>query len=82
MMLFFDLAPSPLESGALWIGAVFFLVACAGAFIAFKLLKRTVKMAFRMVIVAVILVIAIVGSIALWALESKPTPRPVPRNSR
>ena len=31
------------------------------AFVAFKMLKKTVKMAFRMVIVAVILLIALVG---------------------
>jgi len=45
----------------------------AVAFIAFKMLKRSVKMAFRLAIVGVILVIAVAGSVALWAIERKPS---------
>ena len=82
MTLLFDVIPSPVASGSVWMGAKFFLVACAGAFIAFKLLKRTVKMVFRVAIVALILVIAVVGTAALWAIESRPSKRPTPRNTR
>jgi apolipoprotein N-acyltransferase len=62
-------------------GVLFFAVLAAAAYIVFRLLKKTVKLAFRMAIVAVILLIAIVGSISFWWLgSSKPTrperPRP------
>ena len=43
-------------------GVAFLLIFLAIAFVAFKLLKRTVKIAFRMVIVAVIVAIAIAGA--------------------
>jgi EamA domain-containing membrane protein RarD len=46
-------------------GVVFFLIFAAVAFIAYKMLKKTVKMAVRMTIVVAILLIALVGSIAL-----------------
>jgi membrane protein implicated in regulation of membrane protease activity len=83
MILLFDVAPEVIGSGGgIVAGAVFLLVFMAAAFIAFKLLKQSVKMAFRMAIVAVILVIAVAGSVALWAIESKPSGRPVPRNQR
>ena len=56
--------------------AAFFLIAAAVAFIAFKMLKRTVKMAFRIVLVVLILGIAAAGSIALWALAGSSTTPP------
>jgi dolichyl-phosphate-mannose--protein O-mannosyl transferase len=65
-MTLFDVAPiaasSPVGIG---VAIVFFLVFAVIAFIAFKMIKRTVKMAIRMVIVGIILLIAIIGSIAL-----------------
>lgn len=77
MYLLFDIAPSsgPTTGGTLGIvgAAAFLLIFAAAAFIAFKVLKRSVKMAFRLAIVAVILVIAVAGSVALWAIESKPS---------
>jgi uncharacterized membrane protein YphA (DoxX/SURF4 family) len=63
------------------IAAVFLLVFLAVAFIAFKMLKRSVKMAFRIAIVGVILVIAVAGSVALWAIEKNPSGTPI-RHSR
>ena len=51
-------------------GVVFFVVVALAAFVAFKMLKKTVKMAFRMVIVAVILLIALVGGVALLMFGS------------
>jgi phosphoglycerol transferase MdoB-like AlkP superfamily enzyme len=56
----------------------FFLIFLAVAFIVFKLLKRTVKMAFRIMIVAVILTVAVAGSVALWALGKGNSERPRP----
>lgn len=46
------------------VGLVFFLVCAAFAFIAYKMLRKTVKMAVRMMIVAAILIVALIGSIA------------------
>jgi len=68
-----DIAP---EAGAVGIaaGVGFFLVALAVAYIAFRLLRRTMKMAFRLAVVAVILVVAAAGSMTiLWYSKSKPT---------
>jgi len=78
-MIFFLLdippTPAPTPGGMAGIGAaaVFLLIFMAVAFIAFKMLKRSVKMAFRLAIVGVILVIAVAGSVALWAIERKPS---------
>lgn len=78
ILLLLDVAgPS---GGPLIAGAVvgFFLFLAAVALVAFLLLRKTLKMVFRMAIVAVILMIALVGSIAIWWLGSGPSPRPRP----
>ena len=78
-MIFFLLdippTPAPTPGGMLGIAgaAAFLLIFIAVAFIAFKMLKRSVKMAFRLAIVGAILVIAVAGSVALWAIESRPS---------
>ena len=86
IFLLFDIPPVPTPGGTAGIvgAAVFLLIFGAAAFIAFKMLKRSVKMAFRLAIVAVILVIAVAGSAALWALgTSKAQPaRPARTSSR
>ena len=48
---------------------IFFLIMLAVAFIAFRILKKTIKMAIRALIVLIILTVAIVGSVALWSLD-------------
>lgn len=48
----------------------FLLIFAVVAYIAFRMLKKTLKMVFRMAIVAVILVIAVVGSLSLWWFNS------------
>ena len=65
-------------------GVVFFLIFAAVAFIAYKMLKKTVKMAVRMTIVVAILLIALAGSVALLLFSSggKPASRPTPTNQR
>ena len=80
MTVFLDLAPAAGGTGV-FLAVVFFLVLSAVAFIAFKVLKKTVKMAFRMAIVAIILVVAIVGSIAFWAFCTGGSERPKPRTT-
>ena len=77
MTIFLDAAP--LGGGiGIFAGVAFFLVLGVVAFIAFKMLKKTVKMAFRMAIVAIILVIAVAGSVAFWWLGSSRPARPTP----
>lgn len=68
-MMLFDIAPL---GGGIGIGlaVVFFLICAIAAFIAFKMLKRTVKMAIRMAIVAAILLIAVIGGVAFLVLGS------------
>ncbi|MEO6656628.1 MAG: hypothetical protein ABIO36_11150 [Pyrinomonadaceae bacterium] len=75
MTIFLDAAPFGGGFG-IFAAVVFFLVFAAVAFIAFKLLRKTVKMAFRMAIVAIILVIAVAGSISFWWLSGSKTGRP------
>jgi len=54
-------------------GAGFFLILVAVAYIAFRMLRKTVRVALRMAIVAVILLIALVGSIAIYWKGSSST---------
>jgi hypothetical protein len=65
-MILFDI--SPISGGAgigIGLAVIFFLICAAAAFIAFKMLKRTVKMAIRMAIVSIILLVAIIGGVSL-----------------
>ena len=57
-------------TGALAAGLVFFAVFAAIAYVVFRLLRKTVKMAFRMAVVAAILVVAVVGSLSFWWFSS------------
>lgn len=76
-----DIAPSGGVIGAI-VAVSFFLILAGAAYIAFKALKKTVKMAIRMVIVAIILIIAVVGSVSLWYFSSDTTPRLKPPANR
>lgn len=75
---------NPLGGGiGIFAGISFLLVFLGVAFVAFKLLKRTVKMAFRMAIVAIIVAIAIAGSAFFLMLgTSKPARPPVHSQSK
>lgn len=75
--LFFDVSPF-----AIGIAVVVLLIALASAFFAYVMLRKTVKMAIRLVIVAVILIIALVGSISFWWFSSGSTPNPRPNATR
>lgn len=74
LVLLFQIAPSGGTIGAV-VAAAFLIVFLGVAFVAFKALKRTVKMAFRMAIVGVILVIAVAGSATLWYFSSDGSPK-------
>jgi len=80
-MIMLDAPPTGGTVAAI-VAVTFFLVLAGAAYVAFRALKKTVKMAFRMAIVAVILVIAIVGSISLWYFSSDATPRQKPPANR
>ena len=70
-MILLDIAPSGGMIGAVVAGA-FFLVLAGAAYIAFKALK---KMAVRLLVVVMILVIAVAGSLSLWWFSSDSTPK-------
>ncbi len=83
--LLFDIAPFG-GIGA-FLGIAFFFIFAVIAFVAYKLLKKTVKMAVRMAVVIVILAIAFIGSIAfLWFGSGggggTPTGRPTPTTQK
>jgi apolipoprotein N-acyltransferase len=87
-MFLFDVASSGMIG--IIIAVAFFFVALASGFFAFIMLRKTIKMAFRMMIVAAILLIAVFGSLALWLFlqpsspsrPASPTPRPAVNKSR
>ena len=81
-MFLFDLAPIGGGLGIL-AAVVFFFIALASGVFAFIMLRKTIKMAVRMVIVAAILLIAVFGSIALWLFLQPSRPeRPLPTPTR
>lgn len=81
-MILFDVAPLGRGIG-IGIAVVFFLICLAAAFITFKMLKRTFKMAIRMVIVAVILFVAVIGGVALmWFGSSSGGAKPPVKTTR
>lgn len=53
---------------------IFFIVFIGTAMIVFSLVKRTVKLAFRLAIVGALLLIAVVGATALWWFAGSPAP--------
>ncbi|HEX9960179.1 MAG TPA: hypothetical protein VGB00_04575 [Pyrinomonadaceae bacterium] len=80
-MFLFDVALSDTSTSVVGLGlaVVFFLAFAAIAAVAFFMIRKTVKMAIRMVIVALIFLTAVIGSIALWyGIGSSPAPRPRP----
>lgn len=48
-------------------GAVFFLIFGAVAYVVFRMLKRTAKLALRLVIAGIILLVAALGTVLIWA---------------
>ena len=80
-MTLLDIAPSGGMVGALVAGA-FFLLLLGTAYVAFRALKKTAKMAVRMIVVLVILAIAVAGSLSLWWFSSDATPKLKPPVNR
>ena len=74
MITLLDIAPSGGVIGA-GVAVAFFLLLAGTAYVAFKALKKTVKMAVRMAVVIVILVVAVAGSFSLWYFSSEAKPK-------
>ncbi len=53
---------------------IFFIVFVGAAMVVFSLIKRTFKLALRLVIVGVLLMIAVVGATSLWWFAGSPAP--------
>jgi apolipoprotein N-acyltransferase len=73
-----DIGPPGGSIGAI-AGIAFFLILIAVAFIAFRLLKKTVGLVLRVFVVLVILAIAFFGTAAWFVIGtggSKPRPNP------
>jgi 4-amino-4-deoxy-L-arabinose transferase-like glycosyltransferase len=87
-MFLFDVAPIPGSSAVgIFLAVAFFLVFVGLAVFAFFMIRKTVKMAIRIAIVGLILLIAMVGSLALWfGIGSSPSrpnrPNRPPANAR
>ncbi len=74
LLALFDIAPGGRVIGAI-VAFTFFLVFVGIAIIAFKAMSRTVKMVFRLAIVGVIMVIAVIGTVSLWYFSSGGSPK-------
>jgi hypothetical protein len=73
MTILLDVAPEASTAG-IAIGVGFFLAFVAVAYIAFRIMRRTMRMALRLAIVGVILLVACVGSLSIyWFGSGKPT---------
>ena len=86
-MFLFDVAPLGGGAIGIFLAVAFFLIFAGIAAFAFFMIRRTVKMAIRMVIVGLILLIAFIGSLALWfgigSSPAKPNrPRPSANSAR
>ena len=80
-MMLLDIAPSGGMIGAVVAGA-FFLLLAGAAYVAFKALKKTAKMAVWMIVVVLILIIGVAGSFSLWWFSSDATPKLKPPANR
>lgn len=76
-----DIAPSTEAIGAI-VGVAFFLVFACVAFVAYKILKRTAKMAVRTLVVLLIMLIGVAGSVSLWWFSAGGTPKLRPPANR
>lgn len=84
-ILLFDVG-LPGETTAMIAGAGFFFILVAAAYVLFRIMRKTVKMAFRMAMVVTFLFVFVVGGIAAYwfssGSSSRPTSRPGPTRQR
>ncbi|MCA1589183.1 MAG: hypothetical protein LC734_02090 [Acidobacteria bacterium] len=65
-----------LDSAGVALAGFFLVMMCLIAYIAFRLVRRTVKIAFKMTVMVIILLIAVIGSVSLWYFMSGSTSSP------
>lgn len=64
------------------VGVAFILVLVGVAFLAYRMLRKTMKWAFRMAIVGVILMVALIGGgIMIWLSMNVGSAKPPPRRA-
>ncbi len=63
-------------TAALVVGSILFLVTAIVAYLVFRILSKSVKMAFRLALVAGFLIIATVGTFSLWWFATTDSPKP------
>jgi low temperature requirement protein LtrA len=82
--LFFNFPAFLVDLGAtgILLAVAFVFIILGSAFFAFVMLRKTVKMAIRLIIVGIILLIAVVGSASfLWFSSSGNDNSPKPRST-
>jgi len=83
MIFLFDIAAPASGAVAAGLGVVIFLVLAVVAFIAFRIFRKSLKLAFRLAILAAILFLAFAGSLGYWLFApGKPGPRPGPQRNK
>jgi hypothetical protein len=73
--------PSIGTAGAIG-GLLIFVVAAAIAFVVFRILRKSLRIAFRLALVVAILVIAAVGAGSLWWFGTDDGPNKKPASER
>lgn len=63
-------------------GLVVFALVTGLMYVIFRMLKKSIKMAFRLAVVAAVLVIALAGGLSLWWFSSGDAPAQRPANTR
>lgn len=63
-----------MESVGIVAAVIFFIVFIGAAMVVFSMIKRTVKLAFRLIIVGILLLIAAAGATSLWWFAGSPAP--------
>lgn len=63
-----------MESIGIIAAVIFFIIFIGAAMVVFSMIKRTVKLAFRLLIVGTLLLIAVVGATSLWWFAGSPAP--------
>lgn len=84
-ILLFDVG-IPGETAALIAGVGFLFILLAATYVLFRLLRKSVKMAFRAAMLCTVLFMLAVGAFAVYwfasGSTSRPEPRPAPRRQR
>ena len=85
LSMFFDVSPISGGAGAIgvFLAIALVFIVLGSAFFAFVMLRKTMKMAFRLVIVALLLIVALVGSVSfLWFSSGSSSTKTRTANSR